>query len=354
MPGVINRSGGETRRESPKAGGTILIATHGPGRGRPANFLNFLLERIRESRPDFSDSIKVWRTGTPHPPLDGVRAIYFMLADPIAHHPQCKAEAFMLARAARARRIRLLNRPGALDNTVKHRQSELWLEAGLPCARGVAASRQAELLPLLEHAPYPVMLRVDDRHVQEGMVVCRNKAEALSALPELCYPVGVLEYIDSRESWRRDRPASVFADYFHKRRAMVFGSRVVNNHIFFSDSPVVGGKTCTFLAARSGSAPPRLDEMVEADIAFAAARAEAPELMRAAVRALGLDIAAIDYSTHAAGSIVLWEANPFFHLPRWQGALLSEPRRLEERVPRMMDMLIDELEMVAEGAVSDA
>ena len=336
---------------SASAEGTVLIATHGAGRGRRTGFLIELLKRIAARRPHASEKVVAWLTGTPLPSLDRVRTIIFMLGDPITHYPLCHAEARRLARDARERGIQLINPPFALNNSVKSRQAALWKEAGLPCAGGEQASDEAELRALIVRARYPIILRFDDYHQQDGVAVCRGEAEALEwTLANQRYPAAVLEYIDTRDSWRRAQPGTIFADYFHKRRSMVFGSKVLNNHIFFSSGPIVGSKTSTFGEAHRGGQPNRIDEMVEADIAFSRSPPEQPELMQAALRALGLGMAAIDYSTRADGSIVLWEANPFFQLPHWSLGLLAKPRRLEERLPALMDSMIDELEELAGGS----
>ena len=70
---------------SGSAQGTVLIVTHGAGRGRRTDFLLGLLKRIADKRPRLSERVVAWLTGTPPPPLDEVRAIVFMLADPIEH-----------------------------------------------------------------------------------------------------------------------------------------------------------------------------------------------------------------------------------------------------------------------------
>ena len=346
---VADRSPG--RAGAGSVPGTVLIATHGPGLGRKTDFLTGLVERITAHRPDLAEKIVAWLSGTPLPPLDEVRTILFMFADPIAHFPRCEADARRLARAGRERGIPLINPPFALNNTVKSRQAELWKKAGLPCASGQQAADEAELRAIIERAAYPLILRSDDHHVQEGAAVCRNRTEALEWLaggPR--YPVGALEFVDTREGWRSALPGSVYADFFHKKRAMVLGSLVLNNHVFFSTEPIVGAKTCTFSKGRMDEAAGRLDEMIALDIAYNRAPAESPEVMRAALRALGLGMAAIDYSTRADGSVVLWEANPFFQLPPWSRGLLAGPRRLEERVPHMIDRMIGELERLAGGA----
>ena len=63
------------------------------------------------------------------------------------------------------------------------------------------------------------------------------------------------------------------------------------------------------------------------------------------VRALGLDFAAVDYSIRPDGSVVLWEANPYFWLPRGEESVLSEERNAVERVNKSLDWMADQLRM---------
>lgn len=346
-----DRPAGTKAAERP---GTIVVAVHGDGRGRHSNFLLALHGYLSEHRPELLQRIVVWRTGTPPPPLEDIRAVVFFLADPISAYPECQADALQLAELARARNIRLLNPPEALDNSVKANQAKRWKQAGIPCAGGRAAANAEELAKVIKQARYPIILRSNDLHRQEGAAVCADRSAATQwAAGSPPFPVVALEFVDTRESWRRSRPDSVFADYYHKRRSMVFGSRVLNNHIFFSSEPIVGAKTSTFIAAHAGSPPPRITEMLEEDFAFSQAPAEAAETMQSAMRALGMDIAAIDYSTCADGSVVMWEANPYFHLPHWTKALLPGPRRLPERIPRMWAALADEFEALTEAVAHD-
>jgi hypothetical protein len=328
----------------------VLVATHGENRGRSSAFVATLLDLITEWRPNLAQQVAVWRTGSPLPSLDNINAVVFLLADPIDEHPSCQTEAQRLAKCAKKMGLRVLNPPGALNNTVKSRQAMLWAEAGIPSAKAYKANNEAAVTSLLESVQYPIILRPDRLHVQAGMTFCLNAVEAQRAVRRLRYPAAVLEFVDTRESWRRAEPGSVFAQYFHKKRSMVFGSRVLNNHIFFSASPVVGAKTSTFRAkAQDHAAEPREDELIAADIAYSNAPAEAPEVMLAALRALRLDVAAIDYSSLPDGSVILWEANPYFHLPPWSKGLLSGERQLRIRIEGFYRAMMDELEALAEA-----
>ena len=62
-----------------------------------------------------------------------------------------------------------------------------------------------------------------------------------------------------------------------------------------------------------------------------------------AVRELGLDFAAVDYSIRPDGSPILWEANPYFYLPAGQASVLSTERHAVERVNQSLDWMAEQL-----------
>lgn len=322
-------------------GKTILFVVHGPGRGRPRVFLESLYEDVTQ-RPELRARTRVHATGEPPPPLDGLKAVVFILSDPLKHHPECEAEALALSAAARQAGIRVVNPPEAFDNTIKSRQARIWQKAGIPSAAGVPAPDAETLREVIEQITYPAIIRFDEEHLQQGLFVCPDKAVALKFLPQVRFPAVALQFIDTRPSWRRVDPHGVMARYFHKKRSMVFPNAVFNNHLFFSSVPIVARSTCTFKEAIDGKPRPDLHEMIDADIGYSLSPPEQPELMQAAVRALGLDFAAVDYSTFGDGRVVLWEANPHFALPHWSKVtLLGGPRRLKDRNPRYTAALAD-------------
>lgn len=336
----------EVREARPRArttGDPVLIVAHGPGRGARRTFLPWLLDEIAK-RPELEKLVAVHGTGAPPPALDGFAAVVFMLIEPIGQYPACEAEALALSAAARRQGIRVVNPPESLNNTIKSRQAQIWRRAGLPCAAAAPAGDEAALRHVLDRVTYPIIVRFDAGHVQQGVFVCSNREAALSVVAKVRFPAVVLQFVDTRPSWRERAPGGVMARYFHKKRSMVFPTGAMNNHVYFSTLPVVGNRTCTFAAAEGGGAVDDLDEMLAADIGYSFAPPERPRLMQAAVRALGLDFAAIDYSSFADGSVVLWEANASFALPYWSNGVLAHARRLEERVPRYVHAMIDYLE----------
>ena len=69
--------------------------------------------------------------------------------------------------------------------------------------------------------------------------------------------------------------------------------------------------------------------------------------MARAAKVLGLEVAAIDYSTYPDGSVVLWEANPYFYLHPPKEALLWRERKSLKRTWRYLAAMT----RVLQGAV---
>jgi hypothetical protein len=231
-----------------------------------------------------------------------------------------------------------------MSNTIKSRQAQLWEQAGVPCAVGRRFANRAELEVLLDAMPLPAIVRPDLLHAQQGMRVCGSRAEVVAAAEaDGRYPGVLLPFVDTREAYRRRDPASVWAQFYHKRRVYVFGDAITPAHIFFSRSPVVAWAGSTFSRYEGwGSLLQglaylrRLDrDAVAADIAFSNAAPEQPAVMRRAASALGLDSVAIDYSMFADGSVVLWEANPHPSIPSWRHTGMPLVRRTLPRLNRI-------------------
>lgn len=178
-----------------------------------------------------------------------------------------------------------------------------------------------------------------------------SREEALAALGQMTYPGVALDFIDTRSPRGSARRSDLYARYFHKKRSFVFGPVVLNNHVFFSHEPIVGQGSSTFLAEmhwkkrlarKFGFRSADLDATLAEDFNYFSAAPEEPAQMVRAVQALGLSMAALDYSVADDGSIVFWEANPYFSLPtRDSQKLLPVERRWNERIDRFYDGFVD-------------
>jgi hypothetical protein len=310
-------------------------------------------------RPALFAQTRVHETGQPLPRLDGVRAVIFWLADPLQElYPEEYAEAAEIARHAGANGARIINPPDALSNTIKSVQARLWQRAGVPCAPCEAFRNRAELEAVIARTTFPAIVRTDLHHAQEQTYVCATADQALKVPSEgRLYPGVVLSFIDTRAGYEATRPGTIWARSFHKKRSFIFGDVVMPNHTLFSDSPVVGLNRSVFRRYKGNRAilGPLAHlrrwhrDALDVDRAFAEAAPEHRELFVRANRALGLDFGAVDYSTLADGSVVLWEINPYFSMPVGDKGFLAGPRRLAARNRRNYDAMETYLEGLTAG-----
>ena len=321
-------------------GDAVLLVRHGPGRGRFLNYANAWVRHAERWRPEVARRLWVHETGQPEPALDGVGAVVFLLADPLRErYPACFAEALRIADAARERGIRLVNPPEALSNTIKTVQASLWQAAGIPCAACIPYRDRPEFEAAVSQVRFPAIVRPDLLHAQQFTFQCDTRDEALAITQELRFPGLVLEFIDARQGWDRVAPGSLWERFYHRYRAFVFGDQVLAQALYVSEDPIVATETSTFrryqgwgmLQSPLVRLRPWVRRAVAADIAYAAGPAHRPELLTRAVRALGLEFAAIDYALRADGTLVLWEANPHPAMPLWRHTPLPIARRMRRR-----------------------
>lgn len=338
---------------------------HGEGRGRIPGFWDPALDHLAGSRPELFDRIRLHHTGDPAPEARDVAAVVFWLADPLEErYPACFEEATGLASLA----PRVVNPPRALSNTVKSRQARIWREAGLTTPACVSFRDHEELRRKARAVDYPVLVRPDRLHTDARIRICRSPDELL-AVPEdrIALPGALTSFVDVRRGYRSELPDTLWARFYHKKRAFVFGDHVVPGHLFFSGDPVVRAPTST-LAFHADVRDvvrdlfrdvPRWDRRlglseklkrlvpltgparrsVRRELDFTRSAPERPDLMRRAARALGLGFVALDYSVLADGRVVFWEANPYPWLTPWRHAILPGRRRLGRRSDRVFSAL---------------
>jgi hypothetical protein len=320
--------------------GDLLIVRHGPGLGREVVTLEPALRRLAEAKPRLAGAIRFHETGSrAKPDLEGVRAVFFWLADPLRErYPECFEEAQEIALRARARSIRLANPPEALSHTIKSEQARLWMEAGIPTPRHVGYADRAELEAELAKFAGPVLLKAELLHAQRGMWVFPSAREARLALDErrIAYPGAIAEFVDTRAGFDAALPGSVWSRFYHKKRVLVLGDLVSPRSVFFSERPIVSLKTCNFRPPtgwrRIGyGLRGQVRACIRADREWWASGGEHHDVMRRAAKALGLEVCGIDYASTADGGVVLWEANPFFYLPLRRSYFLPRLRGFERR-----------------------
>ena len=329
--------------------GRLLIVQHGRGRGRVHGFRQHLLDHIAREAPALSRRIVMHETGSPMPDLGGVRAVMFWLADPLRElYPDCHAEAMALAAEMRRRGGRVVNDPAALSNTIKSEQARIWQAAGVPCAAAEPFADAPGLAAAVARVGLPAIVRTDWHHAQEATFLCRTPDD-VARLPTdgRLYPGVALALVDTRAGYQRERPGTIWAHFWHKKRIHIFGEIAVPNHVLFAPSAVVGLHQSPYwrYRGRKGKVLEPLAwlrrwdrEAVIVDRAYVDAAPEQPGLFIRATRALGLDVAAVDYSTLADGSVILWEANAYFKVGAKGPA--ARLRRLGLRAQRLCDGMV--------------
>lgn len=337
--------------------GDLLIVRHGPGRGRLPGFRREVLRWLEAETPALWRRIRVHDTGGPRPPLEGIRAVVFWLADPLRElYPADYAEAMEIAEVVGGVGGGVVNHPAALSSTIKSDQSRTWREAGIPCADCRPIVDHRELAGAVAATGLPAIIRTDLHHAQEDTHFCLTEAD-VAQVPASgrLYPAVAIPFIDVRAEYHRERPGTVWAALWHKKRAFVFGDIVVPNHTLFAPEPIVGLRSATFHRYRNYWAllTPlvafrRWDrDALLLDRAYSEAAPEHPDLMKRAVRTLGLECAAVDYCTRADGSLIFWEVNPYFSLPvgkamGWARDLRSRNQRFYLAVARHFASLLGE------------
>lgn len=299
-----------------------------------------VLETLRRSAgPD--ECVRLHETGGARPPLEGITAVVFWLADPLREHfPACYEEAVAISEEARSRGIPIVNPPEALSNSIKSRQSGLWRAAGFETPRWARFHDDAELRAVAHGTAFPLLIRADEAHGHKRVRIVRDQAELATVDPaSLQLPGSVAPLWDVRESYRARDPDGVYARYHHKKRIYVLGDRVRTEHVFFSGHPVVGAASCTF--GRYHRLPSALHGLsrvrgrdrraIEEDLAYWRSIEQDAEIMVRAARTLDFAFAAIDYSQRADGSVILWEANPHPILPDCRKVSLPRQRLAAER-----------------------
>ena len=208
----------------------VLVVRHGRERGRHPRYMQALLDDLARRHPAVGKTLAIHETGAPAPTLDGVRAVVFLLADPLREHfPACFAEASAIAADARSRGLHLVNPPEALSNTVKSTQSRIWQENGIPTPVQLLVETHADVASAAQGLVYPMILRPDNEHAQHGLRVCGTREELETAAATLAFPGVVAPLVDSRAGFVPLSPGTPFARYHHKKRALVLGDRVVPN-----------------------------------------------------------------------------------------------------------------------------
>lgn len=309
------------------------------------------LSRLKKRDPELAARLVIHQTGTPAPSLSRIALVVFWLGDPLRQkYPDCYAEAAGIAHAAVRRGIRVLNHPDGLSNTAKALQSDIWAKAGIPSAPVRCVSTSPEFLHTFKELGGPCFVRGNETHAEHNLRVICAPEQAREAARQLTQPAALVRIHDVRAEYRAAGApaASLFSRFHHKARAFVFKGEVKACHLFFSHHLAVGLSNC--LLAREDRPKRRmlrslgfrgqlLGDMIAEDLAYFHARILQKDVLVKAVAALGLDVAAVDYSIRPDGSLILWEANPYFCLPPGEESIFSEERLAVARVNASLDWM---------------
>jgi len=339
----------------------ILVVAHGEKRGRCVPTGDAFLRRLAMTDNPLLMDIRIHRTGTGKPDLANVSLVIFWLGDPLKQkYPECYLEALEIATAAQDAGIKIINHPDALSMTTKSRQARIWQENDVPSACAVAVEHASELTLAIEQVGFPCLIRSDQEHAQRNVIRITSQKDAERINLEALLPAVVLKCYDVRDEYRRAGwdSDSLFCRFHHKARAIVFQDRVIGSHLFFSKDRIVGLSSSLFareerprrnLARRLGYHRHLLDEMIEEDKKYFAEVPKGHEELVRAVSAIGLDFAAVDYSLRPNGSILIWEANPYFYLPDGRASVLSAQRNAVARVNQSFDWIADSITRAKAG-----
>lgn len=331
------------------AQGNILVVTHGPGRGRSVPTGDVFFARLKIRDPELAARLVIHETGTQAPSLAGIGLVVLWLGDPLRQkYPACYAEAVDIAQAAKRRSIGLINPPDGLSNTAKAVQSGLWVKSGIPSAPVRCVTTSDELLRGFAEFGGPCFLRGNESHAERNIPVLATAGAAKRAAAVLPAPAALVRIHDVRAEHRAAGAPGLRARFHHKARAFVFRGEVKASHLFFSKSLAVGLSNSLLeredrpkrrLARSFGFRSKLFSDMIAEDLAYFHDPIAHSDVLVRAVAALGLDVAAVDYSIRPDGSPILWEANPFFCLPPGEESVLSAERDAVARVNASLDWM---------------
>lgn len=330
--------------------GMLLLVRHGPGLGRDYPYLQPFLIHLEQQMPELFKRIRLHETGSPEPSLSGISVVMFWLADSLRFlYPKCFEEAMRIAQRAEQAGIPVFQHPESLSNATKFRVSSTWKEAGIPTPNLVHFRDREELNRCIPGIRFPAVLRPDNLYSQIGTHWLRNATMLNRIIDDWNhYPGTLAEFVDTRVPYQEKEDGSIWARFYHKKRLFIFGDIVRTTHVFFSRTPIVGMKSSIFWRYQQRLIhKPEAAHVLQkdcaaclrADIAYWESNEDNPVLFRKAIHALDLDFAAIDYSSFPDGSVMLWEANPYFYMEPWKQAVLPRHRRTGIRIPSFYDSI---------------
>jgi len=340
-----------TGREPSRLSTSVLVVRHGPGRGRLTGYCDHVLEWLGAERPDLARRIRLHETGTGPAPLDDVCAVFFWLADPLLNYPDCYEQAIAIQEEAERRSLPVINRPTILATYGKGFQAKRFLEADIPAPHAISVDSPSDLAGCVDRMGLPLLVRGAQSFSGQGAVIVRSRRQIDSLKPEdLPKRPIVTAFVDVRGPQAGYPAGDLWSRYYHRKRVLLIGDQCVPDSLYLGKDPLVQQSTSLFTEYHSWQVRLRpygwigrkalrvvrrrldIPRAVALEAAFTEAPVDAEDLLRKAGSALGLEFLALDYASLPGGKIVIWEANPYPHIPSTRANILPRTRNSQAKV----------------------
>lgn len=330
---------------------TVLIVRHGPGRGRLTGYCEHVLDWLRVERPELANRVRVHETGAGPAALDDVRAVFFWLADPLVDYPDCYAEAIAIQEEAERRSLPVINRPTVLATYGKHFQAKRFLAADIPTPQAVSVDNVTDLADSVDRLGLPLLVRGARSFGLQGTLIVRSRRQIASLkqedLPEDAIVTG---FVDVRGPQAGYPTKDLWTRYYHRKRVLLIGDQCVPDSLYLGKDPLLQQSSSLYGDYHSWQARMRpygwfgkqairlirrnmgLQRAVELESEFTTAPVVAGDLFKKAGASLGLEFLAFDFASLPGGNIVIWEANPYPHIPSARGNILPRTRNTQRKV----------------------
>jgi hypothetical protein len=330
---------------------TVLLVRHGPGRGRIEGYCNHVLDWLGAERPELSARVRLHETGTGPAALDDISAVFFWLADPLLDYPDCYEEAIAIQEEAERRSLPMINRPTALATYGKDFQAERFLTEDIPTPRAVSVDSVTDLADCIDRLGLPLLVRGARSFSRQGTLIVRSRHQVDSLkqddLPEHAIVTGLVDVKGPQAGYPTH---DLWSRYYHRKRVLLIGDQCVPDSLYLGKDPLLQQSSSLYRDFHSWQTRLRpygwfgrqairvvrrrmgLLRAVELETEFTEAPVDADDLFKKAGAALGLEFLAFDYASLPDGSLLIWEANPYPHIPSTAGNILPHTRGVEPKV----------------------
>jgi hypothetical protein len=295
--------------------------------------------------------IRLHETGTGAAALDDVCAVFFWLADPLVDYPECHEEAIAIQEEAERRSLPMINRPTALATYGKDFQAKRFLAENIPTPQAASVDNVTDLADCVDRLGLPLLVRGARSFGLRGTLIVRSRRQIASLkqedLPERTIVTG---FVDVRGPQAGYPTKDLWTRYYHRKRVLLIGDQCVPDSLYLGKDPLLQqssslygdyysrqvrmrpygwfGKQAIRLIRRNMG----LQRAVELESEFITAPVDGEDLFKKAAAALGLEFLAFDYASLPRGDLLIWEANPYPHIPSASGNILPRTRNSQAKV----------------------